>query len=81
MKALIVADGAARNQKSPELQARLRELHASIRQRHQADLAAAGFIGRMMILWRIAAEFRRERRAIEPSPRSLYCSRIKADRA
>jgi hypothetical protein len=45
-----------------------------------AALAAAGFIGRMVIRWRIAAEFRRERRAIEPSPQSLYFSYITAER-
>ena len=81
MKARIVVDGATRNQQSPECQAKLRELHNSIRKRHEADLAAAGFIGRMVILWRIATEFRRERRAIEPSPQSLYFSRITAERA
>jgi hypothetical protein len=80
MKARIVVDGATRNQQSPEFQAQLRELHTSIRKRHEADLAAAGFIGRMVIRWRIAAEFRRERRSIEPSPQSLYFSRITAER-
>jgi len=55
-----------------EFQARVRELHESIQARHAAELAAAGFFRRLLLGWRIAAEFRRERRKIEPSPGSLY---------
>ena len=78
MKPHIVSDGAARLRSSPEFQARLRELRESIRARHAAELAQAGFFQRLLLRWRIATEFRRERRKIEPSSGSLYTSRIVA---
>lgn len=80
MKTRIVADGEARRRQSPEFQARLRELRSSIEARHAADHAAAGFFRRMVIRWRIAMEFRRERRAIGPSRDSLYSSQFVAGR-
>ena len=76
MKSRIVADGASRLRQSPEFQARLRELRDSVRARHSAELAEAGFFRQLLLRWRIAAEFRRERRKIEPSPGSLYSSHI-----
>ena len=76
MKPRFIADGASRLRNSPKFQARLRELRESIRARHAADLAQAGFIQGLLLRWRIAAEFRRERRKIEPSLGSLYSSRI-----
>ena len=78
MKPRIVADGEWRLRRSPEFQARLRELRESIHARHAAELAAAGFIQRLVLHWRIAAEFHRERRKIVPSAGSLYSSRIAA---
>lgn len=71
MKTRIVADGATRHRQSPEFEARLRELRSSIQARHAADHAAAGFFRRMVIRWRIAAEFRRGRRAIQLSSAAL----------
>jgi hypothetical protein len=76
MKPRFVADGASRLQDSPEFQARLRELRDSIRARHAAELEEAGFFRKLVLRWRMAAEFRRERRKIEPSPGSLYGNKI-----
>ena len=78
MKAHIVADGETRLRRSPEFQARLRELRESIHTRHAADLAEAGFMRRLVLRWRMAADFRRERRKLAPSQGSLYSSRIVA---
>lgn len=46
--------------------------------RHAAELAEAGFFQRLLLRWRIAREFRRERRKIEPSAGSLYSSQVMA---
>ena len=78
MKSGIVEDGESRLVESKEFQARLRELRASVHARHAAEMAEASFLGRLVLRWRIAAEFRRERRKIEPSPSSLYSSDIRA---
>jgi hypothetical protein len=72
MKAHFVSDGESRLLGSPEFQAQLRELRESIRARYGAELAEAGLFRRLVLHWRIAREFRRERRKIEPSPSSLY---------
>jgi hypothetical protein len=80
MKSRIVSDGESRLRSSPEFQARLRELRESIRARHAAEFAAAGFFRRFVLRWRMATEFRAERRKIEPSPGSLYSSQIAARR-
>ena len=80
MKSRIVANGASRLRRSPEFQARLRELRESIRARHAAEFAEASFLRRLALRWRMAAEFRAERRKIEPSPGSLYSSQIAARR-
>jgi hypothetical protein len=72
MKARIVADGRSRLLRSPEFQARLRELRETIQKRHAAELAEAGFVRRLILNWQIAAEFRKERREIEPSAESLF---------
>jgi len=76
MKPGIVEDGGSRLRSSPEFQARLRALRETVRARHAAELAEAGFFRRLMLRWQIAAEYRRERRKIEPSPHSLYSSHI-----
>ena len=78
MKPRFVADGESRSRRSPEFQARLRALRDTIRARHAAELAEAGVFRRLVLRCRIAAEFRRERRKIEPSPGSLYSSQIAA---
>ena len=72
IKSRIVADGESRLRQSEESQARLRELRESIVARHAGELAEAGFFPRLVLRWHIAAEFRRKRRKIEPSPESLY---------
>ena len=74
----IVADGESRLRESKEHQSRLRELRESVRARHTAEIAGAGFFRRLVLRWHMAAEFRRERRTIDPSPQSLYSSHIAA---
>ena len=76
IKETIVADGGKRHRQSPVFQERLRDLRACIRARHAAEWSTAGFFRRLMLRWRMAAEFRRERRALEPSRGSLYGSGI-----
>ena len=78
MKHQIVSDGAERLQRSPEFQARLRELWQKIQARHAAELSQAGFFRRLVLRWQMAVEFRRERRTLVPSAHSLYSSRIAA---
>jgi hypothetical protein len=62
----FVADGNERLRQSPEFQARLRQLQETVRARHAAEFAEAGFLRRIVLRWRIAAEFRAERRKIAP---------------
>jgi hypothetical protein len=76
MKPRIVADGESRLCETPEFQERLRVLRESVRARHAAELARAGFFRYWVLRWRIHSEFRKERRAIEPSAQSLYNSQI-----
>ena len=78
MKPGIVADGKSSLYQNKEFQSRLRELHEAIRKRHLAELATAGFFRRLVLRWRMAADFRRERRTITPSPQSLYGCRFVA---
>lgn len=72
VKPRFIADGEWRLRRNPEFQARLRGVRERVKARHTAELANAGFFRRMVLRWRIAAEIRRERRKIEPSPESLY---------
>lgn len=76
MKPRIVADGDLRLRRSSEFEVCLRQLLDSVRTQHAAELTEAGFFRRFVLSWRIAAEFRKERRKIEPSPRSVYSSQI-----
>ena len=78
MKSRIVEDGETRLRTSKEFQTCLRELRKTIRARYAAEFAGAGFLRRLALHWQIAVEFRRERRKIEPSSRSLYSSHIAA---
>jgi len=72
MNLRFTADGAQRLRETPEFRARLRALRESIEARYAAELAEAYFFRRLILRWRMAAEFRRERRKIEPSAESLY---------
>ena len=72
----IVADGPSGLRRCPEFRTRLRELRESIHARYAAELAGAGFFQRLILRWRMAAEFRTARGRIEPSPGSLYSSQI-----
>lgn len=74
MKPRIVADGEMRLMQSPEVQAKLRALRETVRARHAAELSSAGFFRGCLLEWRIAMEYRRERRSIIPSAQSLYSS-------
>jgi hypothetical protein len=76
MKDHIAAGGARRLHASPEFQARLRELRETIQARHLAEFAEAGFFRRLVLRWRIASEYRRERRKIVPSNGSLYAGHV-----
>ena len=68
MKPHIVADGERRLRRSPELKAQLDALREAVRARHGEELEGAGLFGRRQM----AAEYRRERRKLEPTPGSLY---------
>jgi hypothetical protein len=81
MTSRIVADGEIRFRRSKEFQTRLRELRESIRARHAAEYVGAGFFRSLVVDWRIAAEFRRARKKMEPSPHSLYSSHSAASRS
>jgi len=76
MQLRIAANGKLRLRQNTKFQARLQELHDSIKARHAAELADAGLFWRLVLHWRIASEFRREQRCIEPSPYSLYSSHL-----
>jgi hypothetical protein len=68
----FVEDGPPRLYDSPEFQARLQALKAQVRARYATEWAKAGLWRRLILRWRIAAEFRKEREKLEPSPESLY---------
>ncbi|MBE2179208.1 MAG: hypothetical protein IAE97_01935 [Chthoniobacterales bacterium] len=72
----IVADGKRRLDRDPKNQARLQELRDSVTARYATELANAGFLQRFILQRHIAAEVRRERRKLAPSPGSLYCNRM-----
>ncbi len=72
MKPRFVEDGAQRLFRSPEFRKRLAELRASIQARYQAELDQAGMFRRCVLYWKMAADYRRERRKITPSPWSHY---------
>ena len=74
MKPHIVADGERRLRRSAELKVRLHALRQAVRARHAEELSAAGLFGRLALRWQMAAEYRRERRKLEPTPGSLYSS-------
>ena len=72
MKPHIVADGERRLRRTAEFKSRLRELRETIRARHAFELAEAGIFKQLVLRWRMAAEYRRERRKLEPTFGSLY---------
>lgn len=78
MKSHIVEDGPERLRQSDDFQARLRQLRESIRTRYGPDLSQAGLLRRCWLRWRMAADYRRERRRIVPSPHSLCAGHITA---
>ncbi len=72
----IVADGAERVRRSAQLHTQLRQLRQSIAVRYAKQLAEAGFFRRLLLHWRMAGEYQRERRRIVPSEQTLYLGRI-----
>lgn len=76
MNARFVVDGEQRLRNCAEFKARLHELRLSIRTRHAAELAQAGFFERMLIRCRMAAELREEKARIKPTSQALYISKI-----
>jgi hypothetical protein len=72
MKSRFVANGRSRLHECQEFNDRPRALRESIEARYAAELAEAGLFRRMQLRWRIAAEYRRERRKFAPSQYSLY---------
>jgi hypothetical protein len=81
MKTRFVADGAERLRENEEFQGRLRELRESIHAEYAAELATAGFFRRCVLRWRMAVEYRRQRRRVVPSSQSLYSAHRAADRS
>ena len=76
MKDHFVDDGRKRLFDCPEYRqeyrARMEELRASVESRHAAEWAAAGFFARLLLVWRMASEYRRECRKLAPSEYSLF---------
>jgi hypothetical protein len=76
MNSHFVSNGEWRLHRNHEFQSRLRALRDLIRERHAAELAKANIIDRVVIRWRMVAEYRQERRKIVPSKHSLYLGGI-----
>jgi hypothetical protein len=72
--AKFVVDGGMRLYADPKFQARLHDLHLSVRARYAEEFARAGFWRRLGLRWRMMREYRREEKKIIPSSRSLYAS-------
>jgi hypothetical protein len=72
MKTQISVGGAGRLAQTAEQQRRLAELRLEIAARYAAELSRAGIFRRWVLHWHQAAEFRRERRKLEPSPAALF---------
>ena len=72
MKSQFVADGESRLRGSEAFRARLNDLRESIPIRHADQLSKAGFLRRWLLRMKMGLEIRRERKAIEPSPYTLY---------
>jgi hypothetical protein len=83
MNSHIVEDGRNRLYGNKDFrasfQARQQELQASIEAKYADELAAAGWLRRQVLRWRMAAEFRRERRKLVPSEASLFSNRRAED--
>jgi hypothetical protein len=72
MKTKISVGGAGRLAQTAEQQRRLAELRREIAARYAAELSRAGIFRRWVLHWHQAAEFRRERRKLEPSSDALF---------
>ena len=70
------AGGEANLKESTEYREKMRRLRDSLYERYAGELAKAGFFRRLILRWRIAAEYRRERQKIGPSSQALYSSAI-----
>ena len=68
----IVSDSLQRVRNSPERERERRELWVQIQERHAAEWAQVGFLGRLRLRWRMAAEYRRGCCQIGPSDQALF---------
>ncbi len=68
----IVSGSFQRVRNSPERERARRELWVQIQERHAAELAQTGLLGRLRLRWRMAAEYRRGCRQIGPSDQALF---------
>ena len=78
MNPQIVADGERRLRHGVHRKLQLQELCDSIKAKHASESAKAGLMQRLVLRWRMAVELRRERRKLEPTPGSLYGTRVMA---
>jgi hypothetical protein len=53
----------------------MQKLRENVQARYAEEFKAAGFFRRLLLRWRIAAEFKKERQKIGPSRYALYSSR------
>jgi hypothetical protein len=67
MQTRIIPDSRARMVLAPEHRQRLKELLAAIEEKYAVEMQSAGLMRRWALRRRIAAEFKAERRKIEPS--------------
>ncbi|MBX3437636.1 MAG: hypothetical protein KF861_09110 [Planctomycetaceae bacterium] len=74
MHARFLPDGESRRRQSQEFRDCVADLRASIQARYAAELVEAGFLRRLILRWKVAAEFRKERKKLELPPQTLYSS-------
>lgn len=72
MQSGFVEDGRSRWHEGDPGGQRLKELRDSIRDRYADEFARGGILRRLVLRIRMAFEFRRERKLLEPSPESLF---------
>jgi len=72
MKSRLVADGGRRFENTPEFRERLVELRQTIHARYAERLAKTNFFQRSVLRLKMAADYRREKKHLSPSPQTLY---------
>ena len=71
MKCSIIPDGPDRMVRHPEHKLRVNELRQSIETKYADEMASVRGFQKLLLKWKMKAEFRRELRKIEPSARAL----------